>query len=335
MNFQRGKILRYFLSLALMLFLTACQTSEPVKLSFKTPDSSSTPVMISIEQAQKIDAEQSEVQYLLASGDTVRIEHHLTPTLSGRQVISPDGDISLGLLGDIRVEGLTREQAQAEVRRRYTRIYRYPVISLAIEEYASFRFTVLGRVEKPGVQRFNYAPHLLEVLANAGSMPILDKQATLTQCAIIRDNKQMIWVDLKALLNGNMAFNLKMKRGDMIFIPDSSETSIYVMGQVLRPSAYRLTPRMTLLDAIAQAGGASEDASNGEIMVYRPGLDRVMKVSMQDLIKNAQSLNYELQDRDVIYVEKKSLANLGYVLKQIAPGLSVLSFMATMNLISK
>jgi polysaccharide export outer membrane protein len=195
--------------------------------------------------------------------------------------------------------------------------------------------TVLGRVEKPGVQRFNYRPHLLELLANAGSMPILDKQATLTQSAIIRDNKQMIWVDLKALLNGNMAYNLKMKRGDLVFIPDSSETSIYVMGQVLRPNAYRLTPRMTLLDAIAQAGGPNEDAARGEILIYRPGTDQVKKLSLEDLMKNAKTLNYELQDRDVIYVEKKSMANLGYVLKQIAPGISVLSFIATMKLISK
>ena len=291
--------------------------------------------MISPDQALAIDAELGDGQYLLAAGDTIRLDHHLHPSLSGKHVVSPQGSISLGMLGDLRIEGMTREQVEAEIKTRYARIYRYPVISVAVEEYASYRFTVLGRVEKPGVQRFGYAPHLLEVLANAGAMPILDKQATLTQCAIIRDNKQMIWVDLKSLLNGNMAYNLKMKRGDLVFIPDSSETSIYVMGQVLRPNAYRLTPRMTLLDAIAQAGGPNEDASNGEIVIYRPGLDQIKKVSLQDLMKNAQTLNYELQDRDVVYVEKKSVANLGYVLKQIAPGLSVLSFVATMNLISK
>ena len=326
--------MRYFLSMALVLALTACQSPEPIR-AFKTPDRATTPVMISTDQAQTIDAELGDGPYLLAAGDTVRLEHHLQPALSGKQVVSPQGSIALGMQGDLRVEGLTREQAEAEVRKRYASIYRYPVISLTIEEYASYRFTVLGRVEKPGVQRFSYAPHLLELLANAGSMPILDKQATLTQCAIIRDNRQMIWVDLKALLNGNMAFNLKMKRGDMVFIPDSSETSVYVMGQVLRPNAYRLTPRMTLLDAIAQAGGPNEDASNGEIIIYRPGLEQIKQVSLRDLMKNAQALNYELQDRDVIYVEKKSVANLGYILKQIAPGLSVLSFMATMNLIAK
>lgn len=291
--------------------------------------------MLGAEQAQAIEAELGEGPYLIAAGDTVRLEHHAQPSLSGKQVVSPQGYVALGLVGDVRVEGMTREQAESEIRQRYAKIYRYPVISLAMEEYASYRFSVLGRVDKPGAQRFGYAPHLLELLANAGAMPILDKQATLTQCAIIRDNKQMIWVDLKALLNGNMAFNLKMKRGDMVFIPDSSETSIYVMGQVIRPNAYRLTPRMTLLDAIAQAGGPNEDAASGEIVIYRPGLNQVTKVGLQDLMKNAQTLNYELQDRDVIYVEKKSIANLGYVLKQIAPGLSVLSFMATMSLISK
>lgn len=42
---------------------------------------------------------------------------------------------------------------------------------------------------------------LLDALARGGSLPVLDKQATLTRCAIFRGREKVIWVDLKRLLN--------------------------------------------------------------------------------------------------------------------------------------
>jgi hypothetical protein len=64
---------------------------------------------------------------------------------------------------------------------------------------------------------------------------------------------------------------VRMKKGDIVYIPDSSDTSVYVMGSVPKPGAYRLTPRMTVLDALAQSGGPNEDAAPDKIGIYRAG----------------------------------------------------------------
>jgi polysaccharide biosynthesis/export protein len=90
-------------------------------------------------------------------------------------------------------------------------------VTLGVEEYTSNQVTVLGRVANAGIQRFPHPPTLAEVLANAGALPILDKQATLTRCAIMRGRDKMIWVDLKALLNGELGYNIRMKKGDIGF----------------------------------------------------------------------------------------------------------------------
>jgi polysaccharide export outer membrane protein len=190
---------------------------------------------------------------------------------------------------------------------------------------------VLGRVERAGMQKFPHPPTLAEVLANAGAMPILDKQATLTRCAIMRGRDKLIWVDLKALLNGDPAYNLRMKKGDIVFIPDSSDTSVYVLGAVTKPGSYRLTPRMTVLDALAQAGGPTENAEATRIGIYRAGAKQVEIIDMAVLVDPARRVNFALEDGDVLFVPNSGIADFGYIMRQIAPAMSVLTFGIGLN----
>ena len=108
-------------------------------------------------------------------------------------------------VGDVQLAGMTREQARTELTTRLRPYFTHPHVTIGVQEYVSNQVTVLGRVESPGRQRFDHPPTLAEVLANAGALPILDKQATLTRCAIMRGRNKLIWVDLKALLNGDLA----------------------------------------------------------------------------------------------------------------------------------
>jgi len=269
--------------------------------------------------------------YLFGSGDILRIDVAGRPEVSTKQVIGPDGIITIPLVGDVFVNGMTREEAHAVIRKRLLEYFTDPRLTLAVEEYTSNQVTVLGRVAAAGRQRFAYPPTLAEVLANAGALPILDKQATLTRCAIMRGREKLIWVDLKALLNGDPAYNIRMKKGDIIFIPDSSDTSIYVMGSVVKPGSYRLTPRMTILDALAQSGGPSEDAAPEKIGIYRAGAKKVEIIDFGSIVSPDRKVNYALEDGDVIFVPKSGMATFGYFMRQISPLVSVITFGMTAN----
>lgn len=278
--------------------------------------------------------ESEDPVYLLGAGDVLRVDVYGRPEVSGRQVIGPDGIVTLPIVGDVHLRDLTRVEAQARLAERLGRYYTAPIVTLAVEEYVSNQVTVIGRVERAGMQNFPHPPTLAEVLANAGAMPILDKQATLTRCAILRGREKLIWVDLKALLNGELAYNIRMKKGDIVFIPDSSDTAVYVLGSVTRPGSYRLTPRMTVLDALAQAGGPDEDAAPGKIGLYRAGAADVQLIDLETLIDPGRSINFALEDGDVLFVPKRGYARLGYVMRQLAPAISVLTFgltAATLN----
>ena len=269
--------------------------------------------------------------YRIGAGDVLRLDVFGRPEVSGKHVVGPDGRITVPLIGDVMLRDLTREAAHRALDERLRTYFTYPHATIAVDEYVSNQVVVLGRVERAGAQRFAHPPTLAEVLAQAGAMPLLDKQATLTRAAILRGRERLIWVDLKALLNGDPTYNLRMKKGDIVYIPDSSETAVYVLGAVTRPGSYRLTPRMTILDALAQAGGPGENASPGRIGIYRAGKGTAELIDFAQLIDPARAVNYALQDGDVVFVPTSAVADFGYLMRQIAPGLSVLTFGATLN----
>ena len=265
--------------------------------------------------------------YRLGEGDHINVQVWNRPELSGKHIVGPDGQITIPLIGPLKISAMTREEAAGDLKGRLNRYYTYPIVSMGVDQYQANRVTVLGRVLSPGILQFDRPPVLLDVLARAGSLPVLDKQATLTRCAIFRGREKIIWVDLKSLLNrGDMAYNIRLKPNDLVYIPDSSDTMVYVMGAVAKPGAYRLTPDMSYMDALAQAGGPNEDADANEISLFRPGRDAVQTVPFKSLLTDGRRVNFALEEGDIVYVPKRGLAEAGYILRQLMPGLSFMTF---------
>mgnify|MGYP001552602410 CR=1 FL=1 len=317
--------------LSALLVLTGCAgrpiPDEPRNVdAFQAAEKSDKVSYIDAEALAAFEAESDPV-YRLGPGDKLTLEVWNRPELSGKHTLGPDGRLSVPLLGPLKLATMTREEASSNIGDGLKRYYKRPIVDLRVDEYHANRVTVLGRVLTPGVLEFDTPPVLLDVLARAGSLPVLDKQATLTRCAVFRGREKIIWVDLKRLLNrGDLAYNIRLKPNDLVYIPDSFDTLVYVMGAVEKPGAYRLTPDMSLMDALAQAGGPNQDANEGEIALYRPGQEATEKLSLASLMTADRKVNYALEEGDVVYVQKRGIAEVGYVLRQLLPGLSYMTF---------
>ena len=317
--------------LALVLIMAACAghrvPNEPKHTEiFQKAQKTDTVTFPDPAVLAAFEAESAPV-FHLGEGDKITVTVWNRPELSGKHTIGPDGYISVPIVGPLRLAAMTREEAAGHIGSKLHRFYKTPAVTLAIDEYQSNRVTILGRVLTPGALQFDKPPMLLDALARAGSLPVLDKQATLTRCAVFRGREKIIWVDLKRLLNrGDLAYNIRLKPNDLIYIPDSFDTLTYVMGAVQKPGAYRLTPDMSVLDALAQAGGPNEDANPEEIAIYRPGKEAVERFDMKSLLTADRKVNFALEEGDVIYVPKRGIAEFGYVLRQLMPGLTFMSF---------
>jgi len=319
-------------TIAAAVLLSGCASTLPREASLNAPvvfepaDKSENIDYLDPDAMALFDAPIDPV-YRLGAGDRLTIEVWGRPEVSGSHVLGPDGRITIPLVGPVRVAETTREEAASNVHKMLASYYLRPSVVLRVDQYTANRVTVLGRVQNPGTIMFDEQPTLLEALAKAGSLPVIDKEATLTRAAVFRGREQVAWVDLRQLLNRvNPAYNIRLRPGDLIYIPDSSDTMVYVMGEVHRPGAYRLTPDMALLDALAQAGGPTEDGDPSRITLYRPEKQAIQGTPLEPLVTGERMLNFSLEEGDVIYVEKRGIAKTGYVLRQLLPGLSFITF---------
>jgi polysaccharide export outer membrane protein len=296
---------------------------EPPK-AFALPEKSAT--FSSIDAIQRFEAEVPK-QYLIGAGDKLTITVAGRPELSGQQTVGPDGNITLPFAGAIELINLDRSQAAARIKQALSKFYLDVYITVRIDEYTSNRIVVLGRVEHPGVISFENEPSLIEVLSRAGGFPILRPEQVLTRCAVMR-GQQILWLDLKRLLNGELALNIRLKRNDIIYIPDAYDTSVYVLGEVSRPGVYRLTPKMSFLDALGQAGGPTIRANPDAIRVIRLSQGLSQDVVLDNVLALDRSLNVALEEGDIVYVPMSGVAKVGYLLSQINPFALLLSVQA-------
>jgi polysaccharide export outer membrane protein len=109
-------------------------------------------------------------------------------------------------------------------------------------------------------------------------------------------------------LKGDAKLNIPLHPNDTIYIPLDELIKIYVTGQVRNAGAIEVKksnlPNFTLLRAIAQAGGFSERASKGGVIIKRigpGGKEQVIKVNVKDIIKGKKK-DIQLKENDVVYV---------------------------------
>lgn len=276
-----------------------------------------------------------EDEYTLAEGDELWLEVWEHPELSGKHIVGPDGRITLSQAGPIQLRGLSRAASAKSIADAYGKLYLSPLVTVRVDRYASNHVLVLGRVMKPGVLDFDTMPTLLEAITRAGGLPVGGagaEKAALARCAVFRGRDKVVWIELRKLLQGeNLALNIKLHRNDVVYIPDSDDQLVYVLGEVHTPGAYRLTPTMTFLDALSLAGGPTRDANDKKIRIVRPSEHIDREISMNDLLSTKSEINVALNDGDIIYVQKRGLAKVGYVMEKIAPFTTFLFFGTTLS----
>ncbi len=327
----------------IIVSLTACAPSPVIipdnfqsAVETQQPESTSVEALTLFQEDFFADDEDSS-GYFIGAGDELSIEVWGYPELSGKHVVGPDGVITLPLLGSFRTTDLTREQAARAIRQKLTETYYADLsVTVRIDEYASNRILVLGRVRKPGAIQFGMtAPTLLEAIALAGgtTTPHRDllpgESLPFTRCAIFRGQDRIVWLDLEPLLTGsNLDLNLKLKRNDIVYIPELREKLIYVLGAVNKPGAFPLTVNASFLEMLAKAGGPSREAAPSKINIIRPSEKINAAINLNDLLNGDSKVNISLQENDIVYVPTNMLAKVNYTFGFLNPFSQILGIYA-------
>ncbi len=170
------------------------------------------------------------------------------------------------------------------------------------------RIVALGEVSRPGSYDLLEGQRIADLLAAAGGPTA---KAGLAKAFIMRDNTQ-IPIDLKRVLAGEAEANAILKPGDMLVIPENKDR-IAILGAVNKPGPYDLAENMSIIDAIALAGGPTDKANLGDLQVVRfeGGKATTTKVKADQAIQGKDaSQNVRLKSGDLVYVPNRGLGFL-------------------------
>ena len=164
--------------------------------------------------------------YRVQAPDVIRV---IAPTIKEldkfQAKLRPDGKVTLNLVGEMYVAGLTPAEIADDLSRRLERFYNKDTISVAVDviEFNSKKYYVFGQVVSPGPKAFTGSDTVVKVLSEA----VLNDDAWPEKVVLIRPSedvnvKQKVTIDLKAMREtGKADQNYVLEEGDLVYVPPS------------------------------------------------------------------------------------------------------------------
>lgn len=270
------------------------------------------------------------IDYPVGSGDLLEISVPGMEELKSTLVrVSNEGKISLPFIGVIHVGGLTEREIKQRIVQRLQQDYMHdPQLTVQVREYRARQIAITGAVAKPGLYSLTSGVETLQdAISLAGGMTkeaaprilftpaessgdakrqqlLSPEPAIFTGPADGIRREDPIVIDLNRLARGNSQryMLLPLKPGDFIVIPSSGE--VLVEGWVEKPGSYKISPRLTLLGAVAAAGGATFAGDNNAVRIVRAGKtgDKIFLKADLEKIKSGEASDIPVQEGDVIEV---------------------------------
>ena len=283
-----------------------------------------------------------ELEYRIGPLDMVQVvvwEHPELTSPMGQyqpagQKVTTDGKLFYPYAGELQAAGLTAQELRAEITKRLSdKILNDPQVDVRVTGYNSRKAFVAGAVERPGFISFNENPMTLpDAIAYAGGF---SEKADPSLMQLRRGDK-VYNINYLDAFNANLPLErIIIKPSDQLLVPALSETQkdqkAYVMGEVGRPGIVNIyNGKLTLAEALATAGGLQAlNATARGIYVIRNTSEKQIDV-FQLNAKNAMALamadRFELNARDVVYVDASDLATWNRLVSLIFPSVNMVYY---------
>jgi len=240
----------------------------------------------------------AESEYLLASGDILKISVFKNPDLSVDVRVSEAGVISYPLIGSVAVTGLTLPAAERKIAQMLKDggFVVNPQVNILLTQAFGNLVSVIGEVNTAGRYSLDAAGgHLSGMLAAAGGVSASGGDIVIVTG--LRNGKPFRReVDIvKMSLSGSPAEDIELSGGDTLFVNRAYQ--FYIYGQVQKPGQFRLERGMTVMQALASGGGVTGKGTQRGIVRHRRDAGGKVK-------EESVSLDDDVQDKDVIYVKE-------------------------------
>jgi len=167
-------------------------------------------------------------RYCLQPSDVIDIHYRYTPEFDQTITVEPDGFAVLQIVGDIKLQGLTLEQARAAILEKAAQRLKDPEITLVLKDFVKPYFVVGGEVATPGRFEMRGSVTAIQAIAMAGGFKNTSKHS---QVILFRkvgpDIAKTQILNLKAAMTGStLEPNVDLQPGDMLIVPQNRISKI-------------------------------------------------------------------------------------------------------------
>jgi len=247
--------------------------------------------------------------YRVGPRDLISVHVDEDAKLNGDRRVSEGGTVNLPVLGDVQVLGKTSPEIAQLVKKLLEDKYMQRAsVDVQVIEFRSRPISVIGAVKQPGNLGFSGRWTLLEALTAAGGLT--ENHSNVAYILRRSDNglSDQVTIDLDDLLvRGNQNVNIPIFANDLINVPVTVEVTVYCLGEVAKPGAlaFKSNERITLLAAIAHAGGLTERASSKILVKRAAHADGPAEITVDyKRIVAGKEADVDLRQGDVIVVKE-------------------------------
>jgi polysaccharide biosynthesis/export protein len=240
-------------------------------------------------------------EYVVGPQDVLNIVVFGEDDLRKTVPLDADGSFDYPYIGRVKAGGLTARAIGEEIARRLKSFYVNPQVSVEVAKFRSQNIFVFGQVHAPGQYPLSGNMSVLQALAAAGSpTPAAASYVVISRPAgseprLPREEPgggTSLRITLREIQSGQLPAGFALRDGDTVTIPKAG--SIYVTGQVKIPGPYVIDGDLTVMQAIAMAGGATDKGAPNRVRIFRTvdGKQQEVKgVKLSDLVKPGDTID--------------------------------------------
>jgi len=234
-------------------------------------------------------------EYRIGPGDLLLITTFLGPETPFPTTfrVQADGNVFIARfeIGTVPAAGLTPSELTVALSNAFRQYVPSGYVEARVQEYNAWRATLAGEIRAvaaagPGSYPLEGRVTVSDFVYSHGGPTA---EADLGDVRILRQGRE-IRVDLAAALSGT-GDNPPVFAGDTVRVPSIEQGSsrMFIFGEVREPGVYTYTEGISVLDAIAQAGGYTQTAKRSAVYISRPSTGEVIPVNLDEVLGSGQA----------------------------------------------
>jgi polysaccharide export outer membrane protein len=241
--------------------------------------------------------------YRLGAGDQLAIQLFGTENDQYDLQVTRDGEVSFPKLGPITVAGLTYEDARELIQSRIKDQIIGAQATISMGRLRAINIFMAGEVAVPGAYSVSALTTITQALFQAGGIGDI---GSLRNIQVKRNGLMVETFDVyQLLLKGDASGDVRLQSGDVVFVPPYAGT-VEVGGAVKRPMIYEFVDGESVADAVAMAGGLTQDAYSAAIVVVSKAIGTSLPGAKNIDLTQAERETTVLRNGDTIRVPQST-----------------------------